>query len=400
MKKIKYFILVPDGMADERIPALNNKSPLESAKIENFNFFLKQGIAGFVRTIPPSIKEPGSDAANLSILGYNPEQYKNLGRGPLEALSIGLNLEDSDLIFRANCVTIKNNVMISSNSNHIKSELSFKFIEYINEHLNIPGIEFYKGVGFRHILRIDTKLNPEIDISKLQCTPPHNIVDSQIDEYLPKGRGAEFLINLMNRIEELLKNCDLNNDLKFPVTTMWLWGGGKKIFLKNFEEIWGIKGAMISAVDLLNGIAFGIGFDILKVSGATGYYDSNFLNKSKTAIENIWKYDLIYLHTEAPDEAGHDKNYFKKIEMIEKFDREILEPIKKFYLQNSDNLRILILPDHPTPVRLGYHTNDAVPFIICGAGINSGQNDVFSEFIKPDFTFNSGTELLRYFLNV
>ena len=177
---IKYFIIVPDGAADERYKEYNNLSPLEYAKTPNLDFFMENGIGGIVRTIPISIKEPGSDTANLSLLGYDPEKFKNLSRGPLEALSQNIELSDDDVIFRANCVTIKNNKMISSNAGHIPSELSFKFIDYINENLKIDGISFFKGVGYRHLLKIDLKKIKNFKVEKIECTPPHNIVGKNI----------------------------------------------------------------------------------------------------------------------------------------------------------------------------------------------------------------------------
>lgn len=396
---MKYLILVPDGLADERLPELDNKSPIEYAHTPNFDFFADEGLRGFVRTIPESIKQPGSDTANLSLLGYAPEKFKNLGRGPLEALSVGIDLKDTDIVYRANCVTIEDNNMKSSNSFHIESDLSYKYIDYINENLNIKGIEFYKGVGYRHLMKIDSSVIPDFNVEEVETTPPHNIVGEEIFKYLPKGKTSEFLIKIMNRIHEILLDCDLNINTQHIVSHLWFWGGSRKIDFKDFYSIWTKKGAVISGVDLINGIGRGIGFDILRVEGATAYYDSNFLNKINTAISALDKYDLIYVHTEATDEAGHDKNCKQKIKMIEKFDTEILGPVKEFYLANKDKLRILISPDHPTPVKLGYHTNLPVPFICAGAGIKKTGNKTYSEYMVSDLNFSSGQEMLKYFFN-
>jgi 2,3-bisphosphoglycerate-independent phosphoglycerate mutase len=394
---MKYLILVPDGLADEKLSEFDNKSPVEYANTPNFDFFAEEGMTGFVRTIPESIKQPGSDTANLSLLGYNPEEFNNLGRGPLEALSVGIDLKDSDVVYRANCVTIENGIMKSSNSSHIESDLSYKYIDYINENFKMDGIKFYKGVGYRHLMKIDTDIIKDFKVKEIETTPPHNIVGEKIKDYLPKGKTSDILNTIMNELTELFKNVELNNNSKHIVSSMWFWGGSAKISIKKFDTIWNKKGAVISGVDLINGIGRAIGFDVLKVEGATAYYDSNFYNKINTALSALKNYDLIYVHTEATDEAGHDKDFKQKVKMTEKFDKEILGPAKEYYESNKDDLRIMISPDHPTPVRLGYHTNLPVPFIIAGAGINKSGNNYFSESMKTENHFESGNEMLKFF---
>lgn len=395
---MKYLILIPDGLADEKIPELDNKTPVEYASTPNFEFFALQGFRGFVNTIPDSIKQPGSDTANLSLLGYDPEKFKNLGRGPLEALSVGIDLKDTDVVYRANCVLFENEIMKSSNSYHIESDLSYQFIDYINDNIKIPGIKFFKGVGYRHLMKIDTTVVNDLFVEKIETVPPHNIVDEKIKDNLPTGPGSVFLIKVMNHISDILKEAKLNLNTKHKVSTLWFWGGGKKIEFKKFSDIWGVKGAVISGVDLINGIGRGIGFEVIKVEGATAYYDSNFYNKINAAIKALEKFDLVYLHTEATDEAGHDKDYAQKVKMIEKFDAGILKPAKDYFIANKDNLRVLISPDHPTPVRLGYHTNLPVPFIMAGADIISTGHDSYSENMVSDKNFHSGHSMMRYFL--
>lgn len=376
---MKYAILVGDGMADWPIDELGDKTPLEASRKPNMDWIAKNGLGGLSVTIPKGM-EPGSDVANMSLLGYNPKVYYS-GRGPFEALSCGITLNDDEIAFRCNFVNVTNNVMVDYSAGHIKTEESDVFIKALNKELAGKGIKFHTGISYRNIMIIKKDLL-EDGKEKLQCTPPHDIFGKKIDEYLPKGRGAEKIFSLMQKSIEILSKCkNTNSDLKIKnhsANMIWLWGYGGKPTLPLFKDRFGVTGGIISAVGLLKGIGKSIGMEVIDVPGATGYYDTDYSAKARYAIDALKHLDLIFVHVEAPDEAGHNGDLKNKILAIENFDQKVVGPILDF-LRSQGEYRILIAPDHPTPVKIRTHTDESVPFAICGMGISADNMQAFTE---------------------
>lgn len=360
---MKYLVVIADGMADEPIDILNDKTPLEYSEKPTLDFLAKNGFCGMVKTVPDGMS-PGSDIANLSIFGFDPKRYFT-GRAPLEAVSIGINMNASDVAFRCNLVTFReeNNLTIMDDysAGHITTEEAEKFINFINEKIKVAGISFYKGVSYRHLMIWnDGKYN-------LDLTPPHDIPDKPIKDYLPKGDGADFINGIMKISQEILKDCELNRERKRngkkEVSSIWLWGQGKKPSLMSFKEKFGIKGGVISAVDLIRGIGILAGLESIKVDGITGYIDTNFEGKADSAVECLKNNDICFVHIEACDEASHEGSLEKKMLGIEYIDKRFLKRVIDG-LSDFPNYRILFCIDHPTPVRKRVHIADKVPFLI------------------------------------
>ncbi len=376
-------------MADNRIAELGDKSPVEYANTPGLDFISENGIIGKVKTIPEGMPS-GSDVAIMSIMGYDPKKYF-MSRGPLEAVSLNIDYSEKDIIFRCNNVTVKDGKMFSSNANHIKTEESIEVIKYFNSKNKYSGIKLFPGVGYRHILLIDNEKYPEIDYEHLHCVPPHDIINQKISENSAVGKGSEIINEFMNYSNEILKDYKTGNS---EPNMLWLWGQGKTKKLKKFKEKYNVNGCVISAVDLINGLGKYAGLDVINVPGVTGYYDTNFKGKAEYAIKNLEKYDFIFVHIEATDEAGHDGNLDKKIEMIEKVDKYIVVEILKALKEYGD-YRIMALPDHPTPISLRTHENKPVPYAVYDAKSNVKSGMRFSEFFNyPDSNFISEGHLL------
>lgn len=396
---MKYLILVPDGMADYPIEELGGKTPLEASHKTNMDFIAQNGVVGVVQTIPQNLT-PGSDVANLSILGYDPLVYYT-GRGPLEAANLGIDLKEDEIAFRCNLITAEQDKLVDYSAGHISSKEAQVLIKFLDEKLGNEKIKFLPGVGYRHlmILRTDNE-----DILKIKCMPPHDITGFSIEKNLPQGKEKEILIDLMKKSQELLPNHEINQvriDLKEnPANMIWLWGQGKKPNLPKFKDKFGVEGAVISSVDLIKGLGKIIGLEVINVPGATGYYDTNYKGKAEYALKALRHKDFVFVHVEATDEAGHNGDLRMKISCIEKFDSEvvgtILNGIKRF-----KNSRIMVLPDHATPVSLRTHTSDPVNFCLFGNGINAS-NAKFSDRVDKEnnFKFESGHQLLEYFMKV
>lgn len=392
---MKYIVLLGDGMADCPIPELGDKTPLQASRTPNLDFIAREGVAGIVRTIPLGM-DPGSDIGALSVLGYDPKTCYT-GRAPLEAASIGVNLEACDVAFRCNLVTIKNGIMDDYSAGHIKTEEAREFIRLINSSLSDNEIKFYPGKSYRHLM---VWKNGE---DKLKLTPPHSISGKEVNPHLPKGSKAEKLLTLMEKSQKLLASSELNRSRieknNKPVTSIWLWGQGKKPAFKTFKERFGKSGAAISAVDLIKGIAVYLGLDNIEVPGATGYLDTNYRGKAEYALNALEEKDFVYLHVEAPDEAGHNGDLKAKIKAIEDFDEKVvgvvLEGIKK-----HKKYKVMVLPDHPTPVRLKDHTVEPVPFAIYNScGIKDAAKYFDEEEVKNgSLNFEEGYKLMEYFL--
>lgn len=376
---MKYAILVGDGMADYPVKEFDGRTPLEVSRHENMDWIVQNGKSGLALTVPKGM-EPGSDIANLSILGFNPKEYYS-GRGPLEAASQGISLEDDEVAFRCNLVTISGRLMQDYSAGHIKNSETVLLISALNKELKDMGVVFYPGVSYRNLLIIKEGLLTG-GRGRLRCTPPHDITGKKIKGFLPTGKGSSFLCEIMRKSQDILTRHEINNvklDLKEnPANMIWLWGYGKKPALPFFKEKFGVTSGMISAVGLLKGIGKCIGMEIIDVPGATGYYDTDYRAKARYAIDTLDRLDLVFVHVEAPDEAGHNGDLRNKVLAIENFDEKVVGPILR-YLKEKGDYRILVMPDHATPLTLRTHTKDAVPFSICGTGITSDGTNSFSE---------------------
>ena len=401
---MKYLVMLCDGMADEPNEALGNSTPMEKANKPCMDSLAAKAEVGIVKTVAEGLK-PGSDVANLSVLGYEPAVYYS-GRSPLEAASIGIDLKDTDVTLRCNLVTLsddedyENKTILDYCADDISSEEAKILIEYIQEKLGNDVFRFYPGVSYRHCL-VWSNGNPHPGV----LTPPHDITGKVITDYIPKGEAVDELYDLMKKSYDLLKDHPVNQARiargKRPANSIWLWGEGTKPLLDNFSEKFGIKGSMISAVDLLKGIAICAGMNSVDVDGATGYLDTNFDGKCKAAIEEFKNgADLVYVHVEAPDECGHRGEIENKVKAIEMIDEHILGPVVKF-LKGYDDFAVLVCPDHPTPLSIRTHTSTPVPYLIYDSKneINSGVK-VFCEkearetgnYIEKGFT------MMNYFL--
>lgn len=401
---MKYLVMLCDGMADEPNEALGNSTPMEKANKPCMDSLAAKAEVGIVKTVAEGLK-PGSDVANLSVLGYEPAVYYS-GRSPLEAASIGIDLKDTDVTLRCNLVTLSDEedyekkTILDYCADDISSEEAKILIEYIQEKLGNDKFRFYPGVSYRQCL-VWSNGNPHPGV----LTPPHDITGKVITDYIPKGEAVDELYDLMKKSYDLLKDHPVNQARiargKRPANSIWLWGEGTKPLLDNFSEKFGIKGSMISAVDLLKGIAICAGMNSVDVEGATGYLDTNFDGKCKAAIDEFKKgADLVYIHVEAPDECGHRGEIENKVKAIEMIDEHILAPVVEF-LKDYDDFAVLVCPDHPTPLSIRTHTSTPVPYLIYDSKneIDSGVK-VFCEkearetgnYIEKGFT------MMNYFL--
>ena len=399
---MKYAILVGDGMSDYPLAELGNKTPLEVAKIPNINDMVKNGTIGLVKTVPRGMK-PASDIANLSILGYDPKAYYT-GRGPLEAANIGVELGDSEVAFRCNLVTVNNNIMADYSAGHISDKESEALIGCLNEKLGSEAIKFYHGKSYRNLLVVKTKSTDELnDLVKVSCAPPHDITAQDITKNLPKGDRAELLNKLMEGSREILEKHEINKvrvDLREnPANMIWLWGQGTDPNMPTFKGMFGIDGAVISAVDLVNGIGKIAGLELVSVPGATGYYDTNYQGKGEYAVDALKRKDFIFVHVEAPDEAGHNGDLRAKITAIENFDKFVVGAVWN-YLKETGDYRVMVLSDHATPISVKTHVSDPAPFVMAGKTIKHNGFDSFSEAnaVLGKVKFKSGAALTEAFI--
>lgn len=372
---MKYIVMLGDGMADLPLKELNGKTPLQCAKKPNIDLLAQNGIVGMVKTVPDGIA-PGSDVANLSVLGYNPKEYYT-GRSPLEAVSMGIELSDTDVAFRCNLVTLSDEenycdkTMIDYSSDEITSEEASQLISEINKYFKTCDIEFFSGVSYRHCMVWHNGLQG------LKLVPPHDISDRKITNYIPTN---EIIANMMIKSYDILKNHPVNTARMAkglrPANSIWLWGEGKRPAISKFYDKYKLKGSVISAVDLIKGIGMCAGLDSIEVEGATGNINTNFAGKRQAAIKELLteNKDFVYIHVEAPDECGHRKEIENKIKAIELIDEKIVGPLIKTLNESKEEYSILVMPDHPTPLELKTHTSDPVPFIIYRSTekINSG----------------------------
>jgi len=378
---MKYAILVGDGMSDYPIADIDNRTPLEVAKIPNMNDIVKCGTIGLVNTVPPGMK-PASDVANLSIMGYDPKRYYT-GRGPLEAANIGVELAADEVAFRCNLVTVNADMLADYSAGHISDRESKTLIEFLGAKLGSERIKFYHGKSYRHLVVIKTRAKDEMrDLLKAKCTPPHDITGKEVSKHLPQGKGAEALVQLMQDSRALLQKHEINKvriDLgENPANMIWLWGQGADPNMPSFKGMYGLDGSVISAVDLVNGIGKLVGLEVIAVPGATGYYDTNYQGKGDYAVKSLQERDFVFVHVEAPDEAGHNGDVREKIRAIENFDKHVVGTVWN-HMKGRHDCRIMVLSDHATPVAIRTHVADPAPFVMAGSGVLQNGFDSFSE---------------------
>ncbi len=385
---MKYVIIIPDGAADEPIPELSGKTPLQVARITSIDRMAREGRCGVVQNIPEGMP-PGSDVAIMSVVGYDPMSNYS-GRAPLEAAAIGIETGESEWILRCNLVEIRNGIMRDHSAGNISNEAARELIAILNDKLADDSIRFYPGVSYRNLMVIKSPL-------RVTTTPPHDILDQPCSDFLPRGEGSASLRSLIAASQELFK--DLGN---LSATSIWLWGEGKPTRLESFEQRFGIRGAVVTAVDLVRGIGKLIGWDVIDVPGATGWYDTDYRAKGEAAIRSLEEHDLACIHIEATDEAGHEGNFQQKIASLEKIDTDIVEPVLHFLgSSQTDGWRALLLPDHPTPCAIRTHTPDPVPFCLAGSNVEPDDHNSYSEAILADKSMSPipGHELMRLFIS-
>ncbi len=405
---MKYIVLLGDGMADRPHADLGGKTCLQAASTPNLDQLATLGQTGMVHTIPPGFP-PGSDVANLTVMGYEPGKYYT-GRSPLEAASIGVELGPDDVAFRCNLVTLRitggkssgsgrKAIMEDFSAGHISTQEARLLIEEIESKLGSDRIRFYPGVSYRHLMIWKGGKD------RIECTPPHDIQDKSIQDYLPRGDGDDIINSLMEGSIDFLQAHPVNKTRqeagKRMANSIWLWGQGRRPNMPTFREKYGLEGAMISAVDLMKGIGIYAGFEVINVPGATGWIDTNYVGKAEHALWALKTKDIAYVHVEAPVEAGHTGDLKNKIKAIEDFDEfivgNIIHGMKQF-----DEYRILALPDHPTPVGIRTHSNDPVPFVIYDNTRERTSEPVpYDERLgerKDALIFKEGHALMDYFL--
>ncbi len=374
---MKYLVILGDGMADQPIEELGGKTPLEYAKTPTMDAISKKSEVGMVHTIPEGMS-PGSDTANLSVLGYDPKKYYT-GRSPLEALSIGVDMKDTDVAIRCNIVTVsvddlpyEEKTIIDHSASEISTEDATILLEAVKKELENDIYKFYVGTSYRHLTIWDKG-------SVVPLTPPHDVLTQKIGQYLPENevlremqkKSYDILVNHPINIERMEKGLN-------PANSIWFWGAGTKPCVTSFEEKFGKKGAMISAVDLLKGIAVGTEMKVIEVEGATGGLETNYAGKANAAVDVLLKdnYDFVYVHLEGPDEMGHQGSVERKVKAIENLDKKIIKPIKDALDEAGIDYRMVVLPDHPTPICVRTHTSDAVPYMLYDStDVKDGQYD-------------------------
>ena len=379
-KDMKYIVMLGDGMADYPVEALGGKTPLEVAKKPNIDRLARGGRLGMVKTVPDGLK-PGSDVANLSAMGYDPLKCYT-GRSPLEAVSIGIQMDDTDVAFRCNLVTLSDDAeyaektMVDYSSGEITTAEAAELIRAVDEAFRTDEILFYPGISYRHCM-----IWHQGPVG-LNLTPPHDISDRKITEYLPQN---PVILVLMKCSYEILKDHPINQDRIArglnPANSIWLWGEGTRPGVTGFEAAYGVKASVISAVDLIKGIGLCAGMKVIEVEGATGNIDTNFKGKGEAALKTLLDgQDLVYIHVEAPDECGHHGDLEGKIQAIERIDQDIVGPLLKGLEETGEDYSILVMPDHPTPISIKTHISDPIPYLLyCSTDVTDSGIDTYTE---------------------
>ncbi|MBM3132725.1 MAG: cofactor-independent phosphoglycerate mutase [Chloroflexi bacterium] len=372
---MKYLVLIPDGAAGWPLEERGGKTCLELARKPNLDAMAREGRVGMALTVPEGM-EPSSACACMSIMGYDPRKYFS-GRGPIEARSLGLELEQGEVVFRCNTLAVRDGKMLSFSAGHITSAESHTLIATMNKELGNDRVHFHPGVNYRHICSIK---NGEECLGAI-CTPPHDIPGKPIAEYLPHGPGSELLLELMERSRLVLAGHPVNlkreSEGKIPATMIWLFWGGKPITdFPLFKDRFGLKAAMTSGVGLLEGLAELTGMHVLKIPGVTDNIDNDYRAQGEGALQALERHDMVFVHVEAPDESGHEGLIDEKVKAIERIDEMIVSRVRSW---RGGDLRVLVMPDHPTPIKIKTHVGEPVPFLLWGPGIKSNGAKSFSE---------------------
>jgi len=409
LNSIKYVIIIGDGMADYPISSMGGKTALMIAKKPNLDWMAKHGEIGLVKTIPDGF-DPGSEIANLSILGYDPYKYYT-GRGPLEAASLGVRLEKGDIAFRLNLVTLifRNGkiYMDDFSSDHISDEEAKAIISDLSRELGTEMVKIYHGLSYRHLMVLKNGLSRFLTIEDLKLKPPHDIMGEEITSYLSnlnQSNGGNLIIKLMKESQRILKDHPINLKRREKgvkeANSIWLWGQGKSPQMPLLKSRFGIEGYVISAVHLIKGIGILAGLEVIDVPGITGYFDTNYEGKGLYALKSLEEKDLVYIHVEAPDEAGHIGDLKLKVKAIEDFDEKVVGTILKG-INRFKKYKIMVLPDHPTPISLRTHTRDPVPYLIYDSEAKAKVSDKgFDEVsgAESGIFIERGFELIERFL--
>jgi len=397
---MKYIVMLCDGMAGYPLEKYDGKTTMEMADKPNMDRLCKKSLVGMIRTVPEGMK-PGSDVANLAAMGYDATKCYT-GRSPLEAMSIGIDMKDTDIAMRCNLVTLseeeeyENKIMADYSSEEISTAEAGELIKVLNEKLSTEELEFFRGISYRHCLIWHN--GPKT----LELTPPHDISDRVVTEYLPKN---EVLLNMMKKSYEILKDHPVNVARRErglnPANSIWLWGEGTRPAIPNFTETYHLNGSVISAVDLIKGIGITAGLEVIEVEGATGNITTNFANKGKAALKSLLEdgKDYVYIHVEAADECGHRGETENKVKSIEFIDRDVIGPLLKGLEDAGEEYTIMIMPDHPTPIALKTHTADPVPFMIYRSSKEEEGIDTFTEkkAAETGLFLPNGMELVKRF---
>ncbi|MCU0716823.1 MAG: cofactor-independent phosphoglycerate mutase [Pirellula sp.] len=395
---MKWVIIIPDGCADFPVESLGGKTPLQAANVPNMDRIAAAGVVGRSDNVP-RVFTPGSEVANMTLFGYDPNVFFT-GRAPIEAAAQGIKLGPYDWAIRCNLVTVENQIMVDFTADHISSEEAAEMLRTAQEKLGSSQLEFVPGVSYRNLLIYRGQSASDVPFSSdTRTTAPHDLTDESIEHDFPRGPGCELLCRLMEESEGVFKDHPVNQKRiaagKKPATNLWLWGLGKTPQLPSFESLHGCRGAMITAVDLLRGLAALIGWDRIEVVGATGYLDTNYAGKGKAAIEALKSHDIVCVHIEATDEASHEGRVDEKIKALEAIDQHIVGPVLDA-LEKMGDYRVLVMPDHPTPVSTKKHSHGWVPFATCGKGIQSDSAKTYDEIAAGQSTlqYPDGWELI------
>lgn len=400
---MKYVIVIPDGCADEPQESLGGRTPLEAACTPNMDAIAKLGIVGRANHTPKHLPA-GSAVANMSLLGYDPNENFT-GRAPLEAAAQGIEISENDWVVRCNLVNVTDQIMRSFTAEHISSGEAKQLLDVAQEKMTDDRFEFVPGVSYRNLLLYRPHENEVAPFSmETRTTPPHDLTDKTVAEDFPRGPGSDALNRIMGDSLDWFADHAVNagrvSSGKLPATNVWLWGLGQRPKLASFKELHGIQGAMITAVDLLRGLASLIGWDRIEVPGATGYVDTDYAAKGRYGIDALQKYDIVCVHVEASDEASHEGDVAKKIAAIESVDADVVGPILK-HLQSSDEpWRMIVTPDHPTYCSTKTHTHGDVPFSMAGAQVEADATDAYHEknAAASDVAYDAGSQLMNFFL--
>jgi 2,3-bisphosphoglycerate-independent phosphoglycerate mutase len=364
---MRYCVLIIDGAAGLPLPKRGDKTCLELAETPNLDALAGEGEVGLVRTVPPGM-EPSSACACMSVLGYNPKIYYK-GRSAIEAGAMDIEIGEGEVVFRCNLVAIRDGLMWSYSAGYISTGEAGRLIAALNRELGNENIRFYPGISYRHIL----KLRGHEEALEAICTPPHDIPDKEVDDFLPRGRGSDILRELMGRSEPVLRYHPVNERRRrrgeIPATTIWLfWGSGRLAEMPSFQRVYNLSAALTSGVDLLKGLGKMLEMEVLKIKGVTDGLDNDFAAQAKGALAALAENDLVVIHIEAPDEAAHAGNVDDKIEAIHRIDKEVVSRLRSW---DEDDLRLMVMPDHPTPIRSRTHSPEPVPFLLWGQGFSS-----------------------------